>query len=282
MNLQQRTLDLIEKHHIRPNPLKDQYFIVDEQVLKKVVDLANIRSDEVVLEIGCGLGTLTSELAKAAKEVHGIEVDKQFIPRLNQVRAAYPNVCIIFGDAWKILGGSHRPEEKFDKIVSNLPYSLCEPMMHKFSHSLFKVIIFMVPERFARKVIKHPIFTAYYDIKKKLEVPKNAFYPIPETDSAVLKITRKKDPLEVSEIERFIRQFIYEHEDALLKNSLREAVVQSVARIYDKKLTKNEAREVVSRLSIGQDVLERKGRYTDFDVYNRVAEELERIIRDLY
>ena len=122
MNLRQRTLDLIEKYRIRPDPLKDQYFIVDEGVLKRIVDLADIGSREIVLEIGCGLGTLTSELAKVAKEVYGVEVDEQFAAPLNEVRAAHPNVRVIFGNAWEVLGGGHRPKERFDKIVSNLPY----------------------------------------------------------------------------------------------------------------------------------------------------------------
>ena len=278
MNLKQETINLIKKYDIKPDLLREQHFIVNKKILEKIIKLADINPNEIVLEIGCGLGTLTKELAKKAKEIHGIEIDKQFSKLFAELESEYPNLSVTFGDAWKILRQEARPWP-FNKVVSNLPYRLCEPLFHKFTGRKFKLMVFMVPEKFAWKALEHPIFTAFYNIKKEFEIPKKAFYPIPRANSIVLSLTYKPPPLSVRDAERFIRQYIYIHEDALLRNSLMGAILQVSKKLYKKKLTKNQAREMVQKAGVEKEELEKRGRYTLLETYFKAAKELERLLR---
>lgn len=181
--MEQAVLKLLAKYKITPDPLKDQFFLVDEEVLKKIIKIADIKPNERIWEIGPGLGTITRELAKKAKEVVAVEIDPQFKPLL---MALPRHVKIIYANALGL-------KMKFDKLVASLPYSLCEPLMHKLINSRFRAVVLILPQKFAQNLITHPIFSGRYKIKIISEVAKAAFYPQPKTSSVLVKITRRPE-----------------------------------------------------------------------------------------
>ncbi len=140
---------LLEKYKIVPDPLKDQFFLVDKGVIRKILATADIKPQEKIIEVGAGVGTVTWKLAKYSKRVLAIEIDEKFRPILGKLPR---HIEVIYGNAWQVLGGPHRPKIPFDKLISNLPFSLCEPMMHKYTHAKFKIILFIIPKKFFQKI----------------------------------------------------------------------------------------------------------------------------------
>lgn len=178
--MEQEVLKLLAKHKITPDPLKDQFFLVDETILAKMMAVAHIKPHERVWEIGPGLGTITRELAQKAKEVVAVEIDPQFKPTL---RGLPRHVKVIYGHALKT-------KIKFDKLVASLPYSLAEPLMHKLVKSYFKLLVLILPFKLAQKLIYNLPWKAFYKTEVIAPVPKSAFYPQPKTSSVLVKITR--------------------------------------------------------------------------------------------
>lgn len=172
---------LLAKYNLTPDPLKDQFFLVDKEVVAAMIKVAAIKPDERIWEIGPGLGTITRELAKKAKEVVAVEIDPQFKPLL---MALPRHVKVIYGNALET-------KAKFDKLVASLPYSLCEPLMHRLVNAHFRSLVLVLPQKFAQNLITHPVFSARYKTKIIREVPKAAFYPQPKTSSVLVKITRR-------------------------------------------------------------------------------------------
>lgn len=172
---------LLAKYKIIPDPLKDQFFLVDEGVLAKIIKVAAIKPNERVLEIGPGLGTITRELAKKAKEVLAVEIDPQFKPALMGLPR---NVKIIYGNALD-------QKIKFDKLVASLPYSLGEPLMEKLIKIPFRRLVLILPQKLAERLKISLPWTTFYKTEIIAPVPKSAFYPQPKTSSVLVKITRR-------------------------------------------------------------------------------------------
>ena len=247
-----------------------QFFLENQEILQKIVDFAAVQPNEVVLEIGAGDGRLTKLLAQKAKKVIAIEIDEKFKPDLEQLPQ---NVELIIGDALEFL--ERKPLKKFDKIVANLPSTLVEPIFHKLTLIYFELAIFLVPEKFAYKLMSHPVLGAYFEIKLIDKVSKNSFFPVPRTNWEIISVGKVADPLKSGKAELFLIRYIYEHPNAKLKNSLMEAVIK-VSSAKGKKLTKNQAREIVAKAKIKNELSENLP--TEPSSYKIVTENLIKII----
>jgi len=270
------TKKLLKKHRIAPNLEKDQYFLEDQEVLEKVVELANVQSSEVVLEIGVGIGNLTELLAQKAKKVVGFEIDERFKPILKNLPK---NVEIIYEDAWKGLRKfKSSPGGKFwnfDKIVSNPPYRLIEPVMHAFTLRPFKKMVLLIPKKFIRKIGSNPVFSSFYNSNLALEVSKNSFWPQPKTNSAVVIIEKLPNPQKTKNLGLFLRQYLYLHEQQLARNALREGLIKAAKLFYNKILTKNQARKIIKDSRISKSLLERHP--DNPEIYNETESKLGKI-----
>lgn len=124
---------LLSKHQIKPIFSKDQFFLIDTNVAKTMIDLAQITKNDRVLEVGAGLGFLTRQLASRAKEVITIEVDKRFAPILKDLPS---NVKVVYSDAYRLLNSkSLRAKIKpLTKTVSSTPYSQAQNMLHNYTN----------------------------------------------------------------------------------------------------------------------------------------------------
>ncbi|MFT8812224.1 16S rRNA (adenine(1518)-N(6)/adenine(1519)-N(6))-dimethyltransferase RsmA [Oenococcus sp.] len=197
-----RTAGILNKYHLRASKRFGQNFLIDLNVLRQIAELAAINQDDTVLEIGPGIGSLTEQLAKAAGQVVAYEIDKKLIPVLAETLAPYDNVKVINQDILKA-DFSVFHDAKSLKIVANLPYYITTPILfYLLNENLaFKSITVMMQKEVAAR-LQAQVGSKEYgelslaiqyrtDVSIQLQVPRTAFMPSPNVDSAVVMLTPK-------------------------------------------------------------------------------------------
>jgi len=234
-----------------------QHIMTDAALLKRIVDYADIKADDIVLEIGAGPGNLTELLAEKAKEVFAFEIDANFKTQLAKLEKKYKNLNIIFQDALKAAFPS-----KFDKIVSNIPYNISEPLLMKLIDYNFKLCVLTVGDTFASLLTKKDensrlsiIAPAYFDVEIKEIVSKEAFEPQPRTKSAVI-LLKPKIKEELSP-ELFITRELWQQRTKKTINALREAIINLHTLQNKKRMTKNQARDILAKINLNSKVAEK-------------------------
>jgi len=197
-----------------------QHFLVDKAVLNRIVSEADLAPTDVVIEVGPGLGVLTGELSRRAGRVIAVELDNKLAAILNQVMASFKNVTIINEDVLKVEPAALLAEIDFKelsksyKVVANLPYYITSPVLRHFLESERKpdVMIVMVQKEVAEDIVGRPGRRSLLSISVQLYgqpeivdyVPAGCFYPAPEVDSAVLKVTPYPQPaVDIDDTEGF-------------------------------------------------------------------------------
>jgi 16S rRNA (adenine1518-N6/adenine1519-N6)-dimethyltransferase len=198
-----------------------QHFLTDKNILKKVIKTAGIEKEDIVLEVGPGLGEMTQALAQEAKKVIAVEIDARLVEILRDKLADTPNVEIIRGDILKLdlrkhLGSEKRPV----KVVANLPYQISTPLLFHFieSRDLFSALILMLQREVAERIVAPPGKKAYgplsvlvqsvADISICFIVKPSAFFPPPEVESAVIRLSWKERPMIAPEQEDWFRAVV--------------------------------------------------------------------------
>ncbi|MDI6730601.1 MAG: 16S rRNA (adenine(1518)-N(6)/adenine(1519)-N(6))-dimethyltransferase RsmA [Candidatus Altarchaeum sp.] len=176
--------------------MMNQNFMIDKNLIKKICDYADPKDIDVVLEIGAGTGNLTTEISKRCRKVIAIERDERLVNFLVK-RFKNTNVDIIKGDAVKISFVGL----KFNKIVSNLPYSISRKITEKILTYKFNTAILVEQKEFAEKLISKPktanyraisvIVQASSEIEILSYIERKAFFPIPAIDSVIVKVVQK-------------------------------------------------------------------------------------------
>ncbi len=188
--------------------IKGQHFLKDERVLQRIVEYAQVGGGDVVLEIGAGTGNLTRALAAKAKYVYAIELDKKLASNL-RLQFTGGNIEVIEGNALKL----EFPE--FNKVVANLPYYISSDLTFKLLHHKFELGVLMYQKEFAERMIASPgsesygrlsVTAQHYAEIEILEiVPRSAFHPVPEVDSAIVRLKPRKPSYEVKDEEFFLK-----------------------------------------------------------------------------
>lgn len=196
MNLSE-TRDIVFSAGIHPRKFRGQNFLIDKNIIKKIIAAADLRSDDAVLEIGPGLGALTSWLAEAVGQVTAVEVDKIFYQLLIEKFGDNKKIKIINEDILKFDLSSF-PERDNYKIVANLPYRITSPILFKFLRSDYppRNLIIMAQKEVAERMTARPprmnllaLLTRFYAQPKIcFTVPRGCFWPRPKVDSAVVKL----------------------------------------------------------------------------------------------
>lgn len=205
----QETIAVLQKYDFVFQKKFGQNFLIDTHVLDKIVSAAEITKEDVVLEIGPGIGTLTQYLAYQAKEVIAVEIDKALIPILQDTLSAYDNVTILNEDILKV-DINHLVEEKNQgrpiKVVANLPYYITTPIIMGLfeSHVPVASITVMVQKEVADRMQVGPGTKDYGALSLAVQyyakpyivanVPQNCFMPRPKIGSAVIRLTRHEQP----------------------------------------------------------------------------------------
>jgi 16S rRNA (adenine1518-N6/adenine1519-N6)-dimethyltransferase len=213
--------DLLRRHNIRLKHGLGQHFLHDEGLLDKIVRSADITKDDLVVEVGTGVGTLTKHIAKYAGHVLSFEVDDKLIPAAKEYLKGSKNIEIINEDALKVDMKkfiSKHPHYKKVKVVANLPYYITSPLIAKFleGEKLFKTIVVTIQKEVAERICARSgnktygsftIFVNYYAKPSiTMMIPPAAFMPPPEVHSAVLRLdVLDKPPVEVTDEKLFFR-----------------------------------------------------------------------------
>ena len=210
------TKELIQKFKIRLTKSLGQNFLNDDSVLQRIVDVADINTGDLVIEIGPGVGNMTSELAQRAGRVVAIEIDRYLIPALTENLKEFTNITILNQDVMKadlkeIISQNlenSQTGEKFTlvKVVANLPYYITTPIIMKFLEEDFGVdkMVFMVQKEVAERMVAKPggkdygalsVSVQYYSRPEMVfNVPPESFIPQPKVDSTVIRLDIYQDP----------------------------------------------------------------------------------------
>lgn len=217
------TIEVLQKYQFNFQKRFGQNFLIDSYVLEKIIREAGIKKDDMVLEIGPGIGTMTQYLAEAAREVVAIEIDKNLIPILEDTLSEYENVTIINEDVLKVDLKQlvlEKNQGKPIKVVANLPYYITTPIIMELLESKLSIesITIMVQKEVADRMQEGPGSKEYgalslavqYYAKPEIvaNVPCNCFMPRPKVGSAVIRLTLHQNPVIEVENEEFMFSLI--------------------------------------------------------------------------
>ena len=193
---------LLKKYRTHPSKRLGQNFLIDKTVLRKIIEAADLKPNDMVLEIGPGIGTLTRELAKTARKVIAIEKDPKMIDILKDTTKDFQNVEIIKEDILKMSPESYKLKAKSYKVVANLPFYLTAPVIRQFLETknppqeMNLVVQKEVAQRICAKPPDMSILAVSVQFYAKPEIisyiSKKSFWPSPKVDAAILKIVPRQ------------------------------------------------------------------------------------------
>ncbi len=208
LSLMAKTKEIINRYDFAFKKNFGQNFLIDERVLNKIIASAEITKEDTVLEVGPGIGTLTQALARHAKKVIAVEIDKTLIPILEDVLSDFDNIEIINNDILKVDVAQLAADNggKSLKVVANLPYYITTPIIMGILEQQLPVesITVMIQKEVALRMQAEPSTKDYGALSLAVRyycepylvanVPQNCFMPRPNVDSAVIRLTLHKNP----------------------------------------------------------------------------------------
>jgi 16S rRNA (adenine1518-N6/adenine1519-N6)-dimethyltransferase len=206
VNLLDETKMLLTQYNLRANKRIGQNFMINQEIVDEIIEKANLSKEDVVLEIGPGLGSLTKELINYAGKVIAVELDQNMINILNDRFTGYENLKIIQNDILKVDLKDILKSDKKIKVIANLPYYITTPIIMKLLEDRLNIdsIIVMVQKEVGERICAKPgskeygaitVSVNYYsNTKIIINVPKENFLPEPEVDSCVIKLDVLEKP----------------------------------------------------------------------------------------
>ena len=276
MSVLEETKYLMKKYKIKANKSLGQNFLIDDTVIEDIVGGASIGKDDLVIEIGPGLGSMTALLVEKAKKVICVELDKKMIKILNDRFIADDNIELINEDVLKldlnklIKQEKEQNEIKDVKIVANLPYYITTPIIMKLLQENLDIesITVMIQKEVADRLIEIPsgkntgaiTYTVYYycECEKIREVENTCFVPMPEVTSEVINLKLRKEPAVKVENKKvffnIIKSAFMQRRKTLLNALVNTGVFKS----------KEEGAEILRKLNLREDIRAEKLTIEDF------------------
>lgn len=207
--------EIIQAHGFKVRKALGQNFLMDANIIEKIVTAAEITDQDLAFEIGPGLGVLTRRMARSAGQVIAVELDTHLLPILQETLAEFTNATVVHGDALKVdfdtlakerTKGVFGPQGKAYKLVANLPYYITTPLLIHLITSGFNLerLVVMMQKEVADRLQASPgskeygslsVMVQYYTLPEIVtKVPKTVFYPAPDVDSAVIRLIRRETP----------------------------------------------------------------------------------------
>jgi 16S rRNA (adenine1518-N6/adenine1519-N6)-dimethyltransferase len=226
MDLLPETKRLLRLYRIFPKKRLGQNFVVNSNLLQQMISYTGISKEDVVLEVGAGLGFLTRLLSKTCKRVITIEIDPKLVEILQSQLHDLSNVNLIEGDILST------PVPKFDKVVSTPPYSISSPLLFWLLEKRFDYAVLTFQEEFARRLAASVdskdygrlTVTTYYRAKVDLfdHVPRNMFHPPPDVDSIIVRLKPRKPPFYVQDKKTFFKlvQMLFTQKNRKVRNAI--------------------------------------------------------------
>ena len=257
--LREETVELLRRFGVAADPSKDEQHLVDADIIKRMIDAAEVDIDDAVLEVGPGSGNITLHLAEMAHSVYVVEKNPKFIPILRERLRDLRNVEVVEGDALIV------ELPAFDKVVSNLPYSISEAFIQRLTRRSFKASSLLVSTSFAGVLLagegdaeySRLTFSSnlFFDVELVEQVPPSAYYPEPKTSTSLLSLR----PRQVSSSAESVMRGVMLRGDKKLKNALMDAVI-AASPAYGTPSTKRTAKKYAEKLEIGKEAEARVAR----------------------
>ena len=275
-NILEETKFIMNKYKIKANKALGQNFLIDDNTVQTIVDSSEITKEDLVIEIGPGLGTLTKYLLEKAGKVICVEIDKKMINILQDRFSLYDNFEILNQDILKvdlkdlIKQNKQNGEIEKVKVVANLPYYITTPIIMKLLEEELELesITVMIQKEVADRLVAIPgkknagaitYSVYYYSVAEEvLEVPNNCFIPEPEVTSKVIKLNiRNNPPIDVKDKKLMFKiiKFAFMQRRKTLLNSLTNAKVFS---------NKQEGIEILNELGVDENIRAEKLTLQDF------------------
>jgi len=207
--------NLLYTHHMRPNKSFGQNFLIDRATLQRIIEAAEINAGEQVLELGAGTGVLTRELARHARRVVAVELERDMLSLLAETTRNFANVELIERNLLYVDPAAIFGAEAY-KLVANLPYYITAPTFRHFLESANppRLLVVMVQYEVAQRIVATPGDLSLLGVSIQFygkpdivaHVPARAFYPAPKVDSAILRVDLKDEvPLAHEQRDSFFR-----------------------------------------------------------------------------
>lgn len=242
--------DLVEKYDVKFKKKFGQNFLKDISVVKRIVNVADIRSNSLVIEVGPGGAIMTRELALVADNVLAYEIDVDLADELSKRISDFENINILFQDFLSSDLCNDVSKYNYDNLyfVSNVPYYITTPIIMKLINSglHFNKIVMMVQKEVGDRFSTGPgskeygsisvLLQYYFNIKKEFFVPRTEFVPVPNVDSVIISFSEKEDKLPVSNFE-FFEQVVrdcFQFKRKNLKNNLKKYDLKIVSDVLSR------------------------------------------------
>ena len=258
------TIAVLQKYNIHFQKKFGQNFLIDPHVLEKIIAAASLTKEDFVLEIGPGIGTMTQYLAENAREVVAVEIDRSLIPVLSDTLSSYDNVTVINDDILKVDLAALSAEKNGGrpmKVVANLPYYITTPIIMALleGNVPLESITVMVQKEVAQRMAAGPGTKDYGALSLAVQfyaetylaanVPPNCFMPRPNVGSAVIRLTKRKEPpVQVNSPEllfRIIRGAF---------NQRRKTLVNAVSNYAELSFSKEQVTEVLRGMGLSETI----------------------------
>ncbi|GAA0138011.1 16S rRNA (adenine(1518)-N(6)/adenine(1519)-N(6)) -dimethyltransferase RsmA [Paenibacillus sp. YSY-4.3] len=220
-----RTKEIIQRHGFSFKKSLGQNFLIDQNILAKIIEAAGLDKTKGALEIGPGIGALTEKLAQQARKVTAVEIDQRLLPILEEVLEPYPHVQVVHGDVLK-LHLRELFEQQFKdvsgvSVVANLPYYVTTPILMKLLEEGLPLehIVVMIQKEVAERMAASPGGKAYGSLSIAVQyysepelvciVPHTVFIPQPNVESAVIRLKVRKEPPVSVEDETFFFDVVH-------------------------------------------------------------------------
>ncbi len=233
----------LKNHGLSPKKGLGQHFLWQSEVVERIASAAELTKDDVVLEIGPGLGILTAALARQAGLVIAVEIDRSLFPLLEESLKEYDNVRLVQGDARQVDVGALLQEYApgFDgscKVMGNLPYYITSPLIMGLLYGEFRkeLFVFMIQKEVARRIAASPGGKEYGSLSVAVQylaepeflfqVSAHAFCPVPDVASAVIRLNALPNPAVTVKDEKLFFKVVraaFRYRRKMLRNALREA-----------------------------------------------------------
>lgn len=283
LGIPKNTIEILQKYNFSFQKKFGQNFLIDTHVLDKIVKYSNITKDDMVLEIGPGIGTMTQYLCENARKVVAVEIDEYLIPILGDTLKAYDNVEVINNDILK-LDLNKLVQEKNDgkriKVVANLPYYITTPIIMELleKHVPVDCITVMVQKEVAERMQAEPrskdygalsLAVQYYSKPEVVaNVPPNCFMPRPNVASSVIKLDLYEEPE--------VKVNNEEHLFKLIRasfNQRRKTLANGIKNFQGLNYSREEVVSALNNLGIREDV---RGEALSLQEFAALSDELEK------
>ncbi len=271
MNLKETTKSRLAEYNLILDKSLDQHFLINAKKIERLTKC--ITNEDIILEVGCGAGTITQSLIPLAKKIIGVEIDARFKPLFEQYLPS-KKLELHFCSIWEIIDNIH-----CNKIVANLPYTIAESLLkYIIKRNDIQAMYLAIPSSFYNKISEHPVYTAFFDIKEVLDLDKKDFYPEPDTNSTMISVIRKNYQNSNDRTSSFIRT-LYLQETKKVVNALRETLI-IISSEEKSKLTKRQARQIIQNMKLSSSLVEKKVSQLTIEDYQLLVEKFLKLSKD--